>query len=313
MSVDVEENEIIRLTTTALELATTAVHMDNSLQLIPACDYYDKCILHLDEVLNKLPATSPEYSELMNLRTKYDDRMETLRDIEKSRFELTTLTGGSGGSGGSTAAEAKKIHRQRKKRQSLVMFEEDEQLDQFLDNVETHKFEQPPVDVLRRPYWHMRLISRAINHGEFLTPAIFIPKSVWKQLGVKFSGLHAKTSAFKTLIYLIETSVEPLVFDETEHTLNNAFLTLKSLLEELVILQNQLSKSFPFIREVQLGGQDKDTKKVSVKRKIISYHSPALVIIPYGLLLLYLCVLVLVGVSHIESCIDLWEECEEVR
>ena len=235
--------------------------MDNSLQLIAACDYYDKCILHLDEVLNKLPVSSAEWTDLMSLRSKYDDRMETLRDIEKSKFELSSLTGSvSSGSGtgtgtgtGAGSSEGKKTHRQKKKRQSLVQFEEDDQLEHFLDDAESHQFQQPPADVSRRPYWHMRLISRAINHGEFLTPTIFIPKSVWSQLGVKFSGLHAKTNAFKSLIYLLDTAVAPLVFDETEHSLTNAFLILKNLLEELVVLQNQLAKSFPFIREVHLG------------------------------------------------------------
>ena len=48
--------------------------------LVGACDYYDKCILTIDEVLNKLPHNSSEWKKLLEIRVNYDDRMELLRE-----------------------------------------------------------------------------------------------------------------------------------------------------------------------------------------------------------------------------------------
>ncbi len=115
-----DESEIVKLTTAALDLAVTAVHFDNTLHLVGACDYYDKTILHLDEVMNKLPRSSEEWQQLMQLRTKYDDRLETLREIEKSRHDISMLSLGGDGNSGS-----RKGLKPKQRRQSHVAFEED--------------------------------------------------------------------------------------------------------------------------------------------------------------------------------------------
>ena len=52
----------------------------NPQNLVGACDYYDKCILTIDEVLNKLPHSSVEWKKLLEIRLQYDDRMELLRE-----------------------------------------------------------------------------------------------------------------------------------------------------------------------------------------------------------------------------------------
>lgn len=234
------EPEILRLTQVALELANLAVHYDTMQQTVVACDYYDKCILHLDEVLNKLPMGSREWNALMQLRGKYDDRMETLRDMENSKFDIGGLVGGDG----------KKINKTPKRRkQSLVLFEEDEQLT-TLDQSQTNKLLEPPTSIIQLPYWQMKVVQRTILNGGFLTPTLFVPKNVWNQYGVKFSGIVAKSSAFKDMINLISTHIEHITLENSEESFENAAMVLKGLLEEFISLQNQLSKSFPFIREV---------------------------------------------------------------
>ena len=95
-----EENEILQLTQEALKLATAAVHFGIYMQclsifarlriiltdscvppnLVGACDYYDKCLLTIDEALNKLSHNSNEWKNLLEIRLQYDDRMELLRE-----------------------------------------------------------------------------------------------------------------------------------------------------------------------------------------------------------------------------------------
>ena len=258
-----DDNNLIRLATSALELANTAVHFDNKQNLIGACDYYDKCILHIDEVLSLLSVGSIEWNEFASLRSKYDDRMETLRDLEKGKFDMS-LSLGSGNAGGSIDKK-QQVKIAKRKRQSMLMFEEVSFMNAITD---TKEYISPPVESTKRPYWQMRVLHDSIKEGAYLTPSIYIPTSVWTQVGVKFAGLHAKTTAYKSLVHLMGT-LASLPFDDTEHALMNALLSLKSVSEEIVLLQNHLSKSFNFIREVVVDVEDKD-KETSTKSQVTS-------------------------------------------
>lgn len=83
-----EQNaEVVQLLREALELCETACKFDNMMNSVAACDYYDKTILHLDETLNRLPMACSEYGILMELRSKYETRMETLRAVRFIRFD----------------------------------------------------------------------------------------------------------------------------------------------------------------------------------------------------------------------------------
>ena len=250
------DNDLIRLATTALELANTAVHFDNKQNLIGACDYYDKCILHIDEVLSLLPVGSIEWNEFASLRSKYDDRMETLRDLEKGKFDMSLSLGSSGQN--NTSAERKPAKSTKRKRQSLLLFEEDSFLNMSSSSLQAKEYVAPPVEPAKRPFWQMRNVQNSITEGAYLTPCIYIPSAVWSQVGVKFAGLHAKTTAYKSLIHLMST-LASLPFDDTEHALMNALLSIKSVSEEIVLLQNHLSKSFNFIREVSVPVEEKES------------------------------------------------------
>jgi hypothetical protein len=84
------ELDLVSLAQAALDLANTAIHFDNRHNQVGACEYYDKAILHIDEVLPQLPEHSALYHDYMSLRTRYDERMETLRELtlEKSRYDM---------------------------------------------------------------------------------------------------------------------------------------------------------------------------------------------------------------------------------
>lgn len=146
------EHEVVRLTQVALELATFAVHFDAMQQTVSAIDYYDKSILHLDEVLNKLPVSSKEWASIVQLRIKYDERMETLRDMENSKFELSSFQLVSADSSSKRAAKTS-----RRKRQSLVDFEEDGRLMDVETLQVVSPFMPPPSSIMQRPYWQMKV------------------------------------------------------------------------------------------------------------------------------------------------------------
>ena len=124
-------------------------------------------------------------------------------------------------------------------------------------------YEPPPTSTLKMSYWQLRIIGNSIENGGYLTPNLYIPKNLWTQYGVKFSGLSAKTSAFQTIIANLNNHLSILdlpIIDENNiedensqlnllQCLRNAHAALKSISEEFNNLQNQLSKPFPFIRE----------------------------------------------------------------
>lgn len=75
----------------AYDLVITACKFDREGQYVDACDYYDKAILHLDESLNKFDEGSDVYSELYELRTKYENRLEILRNVSKEMLAFCLM------------------------------------------------------------------------------------------------------------------------------------------------------------------------------------------------------------------------------
>jgi len=272
------EHEVIRLTKEALDLLTTAVHFDKANSLVGACDFYDLAILNIDEVLNKLTPYSPIWNSLMSKRTMYDARLEYLRDLENSKFDFSSLSLGLE----SESDISKSPTRSKKRRQSHVPFEDlhieppiviDDDDDGSNSsnnnniNIENPNrrivYEPPPTSTIKTSYWQLRIIANTIEHGGYLTPTLYVPKNLWSQFGVKFSGLSAKTAAFQTIVSNLNNHLsivdipvgdENTIEDENTQlnllqNLRNAHAALKSILEEFNNLQNQLSKPFPFIRE----------------------------------------------------------------
>jgi hypothetical protein len=252
----------------ALDLAKAACHLDNLNNVLGACDYYDKSILIIDEVLSKIPASNVQYTALAEIRNKYDDRLEYLRAVESSKYDLS-----------SPPPKQTTFSSNRRKRQCHVVFEEDEQLLSAISDGGSGLFcglqESPPSNSLQLPYWQMRMITRTIENGGFLTPAVYIPKNVWTQLGVKFSGLSAKTLAFQGIVsvlinYIFEISIPPNTAEQEapplkDITIHQILTSMRSCREELHKLQNQLSKPFPYIRE--LGPEDHGQPKRQVTMK----------------------------------------------
>lgn len=66
-----------------------------------------------------------------------------------------------------------------------------------------------------RPYWLMKILSKTIRDGGYLTPKIYVPKSVWYehvwtnltclnsvtrfQYGVKISAIQTKSASWEAI------------------------------------------------------------------------------------------------------------------
>ena len=246
---DESSEEIMILTQEAYKLAATAFHFDKMQNFVGACDYYDKCILNMDEVLNKLNPDSAEWKRLYEIRSKYDDRMEVLRENDTANsFSLTSLAVGK------TETKPSNTIRLPRSRRRLSEAETD-----FKDISwnETSQ-EAPPEDTTEVTYWLLRNLRRTMESGGFLTKDLFIPKRIWIQNDVKFSGLGAKIAAFEIIIKLITNHTEALYLSLDEDSLDLADAAFNFVYEELVSLQNNLSKPFPYIKELSQSGSRDD-------------------------------------------------------
>ena len=254
--------DLIRTLNEALYFAGAACQFDNANEIQLSCEQYDKTVLYIDEVLGKLSEDTVQHSKLLLLRNSYNDRLEFLKHYNGSKGDLAQVN------------EAKNLSNSLKKRISYVAFKEDKRLLDGLainDCAPSRQCEKRPESLLKLPYWQMRFVLESISMGSFLTPSIFIPSTVWSQSGVKFCGLSMKTSAFQTIIAIIK-DVKFIDKDRTNifkslSTLSALFSDLKNANDLMIILQNQLSKPFPYIKEVPL---DESSKSNAIKGQVLN-------------------------------------------
>lgn len=231
------DSDIIILIQDALQLASAACHFDRAQNFVLACDYYDKALLNIDEVLNKLPFQSAEWARLLEIRSDYDDRMEHLREAESLNFNI--LGGGT------------KVSTDNTTKRARMRFIDESRFNEAI--AENLTFQAPSDAEHELPYWQLKNIKISISSGGFLTSSIFLPKKLWTQSGAKISGLSTKSAAFEFIINCISTShleTLPQRVDESSMDLLEAALIL--IEEEFFMLQNQLSKSFSYIKAIPL-------------------------------------------------------------
>eukprot|EP01034_Spumella_vulgaris_P022718 gene22718-28874_t len=119
-----------------------------------------------------------------------------------------------------------------------------------VDNTgQSTSLESQPENLAEIPYWQLRNINRTIQDGGFLTNNIFIHKKIWSQTGTKFSGVTAKNAAFEIILQCVLNNVEGLYLCDDDDSLALAQTAFSTVEDELVALQNQLSKPFPYIKE----------------------------------------------------------------
>lgn len=264
---------VLKLASDALDLVQRAIYFDTTGgNTIAACDYYDLAILNIDEVLNKLNPASFEWHTLLDIRQKYDDRLEFLRELESSKYDLSILHARDGGGDKSPDPNTKIFTTKFGRKKQMPVAFEDMNVPP-IDDSEFGELEKPPASLAGVPYWQLRLINRTIRTGGYLSPTLYVPPVIWTQVGVKFSGLQAKTTAFQNIVSITNTHLSylkmPPVVDAAQSMtadmmtdiiskITAAFAAMKLIHEDFVHLQNQLSKPFPFIKEVVLQEESKE-------------------------------------------------------
>lgn len=225
------EVKVITLIKEALNLAKTAVHFDSNYNYSGACDYYDKSILTIDDIIKELPTNSDEWLYFINQRTKYDERLELLRYYLISQVST-----------GSILTPTVISNNEINKKKNIDFIETD---------IENYKLENIPEENAEIPYWLLRNIKQTMTTGGFITKDIFVIKDIWQQNDLKFSGINTKITAFEIIIKLITTNIDTLYISDDEDSLSLAEIAFMNIYNELYHLQNHLSKPFPYIKELK--------------------------------------------------------------
>lgn len=249
--------EIFNLMSEVLNLAKVACHFDRNHNYVGACDYYDNCILTIDEVLNNINPESENWKLLMEMRTKYEDRMEYLRELETSKFNFPFSNKSEEHIGTSSS------------RKKNIIFSDETNFSSIQDREEF--INSYPLFEFEGPYWILSNIKNTIESGGFLTKEIFVPKKVWLQSDIKLNGITAKITAFDMISKLITDSMEPLFFCNDEISINEAERSTSLVLDELITIQNHLSKPFPYIKEHIKERENSVNKKYQSKNQVLIY------------------------------------------
>mmetsp|Transcript_9172 Transcript_9172/g.13825 ORF Transcript_9172/g.13825 Transcript_9172/m.13825 type:complete len:428 (-) Transcript_9172:123-1406(-) len=231
MSMSQAQAEIKSLLLKARDLAAVACHYDEDGELVKASQSYDESIIYIDEVLGKIPSSCDAWQLLMIYREKYNTRMEKIRYIEMSQRDTSGMS-------------PPKL----KRRMSKVPF--NDKLSPI--ELKAPPREDPPQSLLRRPYWLLRVLGRVIEKGGYISSRVYVPKLVWSQFGVKFSGLGVKTAAFENLAIYTTAHIRANELPMDATTTRVALYALKRFRHELVGIQNNLAKPLPYIKEVSL-------------------------------------------------------------
>ena len=250
-SMNNSSSKLVELLQESLHLAKTSCHFDSTHNYVGACDYYDKTIITIDDVMKMIPINSKEWIKLLNLRTKYDERLELLRYFMLTQSSTGTLLSpvilnsndsnisgsNNNNNNGNSNYNHTVIHRRNAEFHEI--------------DLSNYSIPDLPNQSILTPYWVLSNIKQIIEHGGFITTDIFCPHNIWYQQDLKFSGISTKTAAFEIIIKLITNQIETLYLSLDEDSLTLAEAAFINISEELFNLQNQLSKPFPYIKELK--------------------------------------------------------------
>ncbi|ORY40307.1 hypothetical protein LY90DRAFT_418999 [Neocallimastix californiae] len=111
-----------------------------------------------------------------------------------------------------------------------------------------------------RPFWLMRLLSRSMYEGGYLTPRLYVPRQLWYQRGVKYVAIDTKYQACINLVQHLQKIRNTKVENCSE-----VYEVLRGLENEMEAIQNMLSKKLKFIDEIiELGAVVSLDKKINM-------------------------------------------------
>ncbi|ORX41690.1 hypothetical protein BCR36DRAFT_587803 [Piromyces finnis] len=107
------------------------------------------------------------------------------------------------------------------------------------------KPEMLPQKIILRPFWLMRLLSRSMYEGGYLTPRVYVPKQLWYQKGVKYVAIEAKYQACINLLQHLQK-----IKDTSLENPSEVYEVLMILETETSAIQNMLAKKLKYIDEI---------------------------------------------------------------
>jgi len=105
--------------------------------------------------------------------------------------------------------------------------------------------EMLPQKIILRPFWLMRLLSRSMFEGGYLTPRVYVPKQLWYQKGVKYVAIETKYQACINLLQHLQKIKNTNVENPSE-----IYEVLVVLESETSAIQNMLAKKLKYIDEI---------------------------------------------------------------
>lgn len=213
----------------SLEISEAAVFYDYHGQFPLAIDNYKQSCL----LLKSIP---PDINDTNIIKlTK-----EILEKYENRITDLTLMVGDA-------AQVSSKISEQTEIENSIESITENKSLSSpFINSITENKF--------LLPLSFLNFVSLSISNGCFLTSTIYISKSLWKPMDIKFVGLQTKRLAFEGILESFVKYIQPIVSCNLRITdnLHNILKIFKVVMDEYLLLRNQLSKPFPYIKEILL-------------------------------------------------------------
>lgn len=104
----------------------------------------------------------------------------------------------------------------------------------------------PPTSVLYKPYWLMRVWRATMVQGGYVTPKLYIPKSLWYQYGCKFAALQTKVQSCEAILEVLMKLRE---CGKDRHDVLER--ELDGCCAQLDVVQNSLHFHLSFIAEVK--------------------------------------------------------------
>lgn len=249
---------------------------------------------------------SDNYTQLVNLISKYSKRIEELDVIINAASSNLTKNVKN-----TKKVSVKSKRSGLNKRQSRVPFNDMdivdyeskmlEQQNYVLQMQRNHQIDEIQLvdnedftPELFYPFSLLSSIRQTVVTGGFLTNyttssdeskntkpsnSLYIPRAMWTQLDLKFSALSTKHAAFDSITNVINQHTA--AFQTVAHANTNLHLlstcqalrfSIKSMIEEFVQVQNNLSKPFPFIREIM---KSKNHQSVAVDTQSTSDSAAA--------------------------------------
>jgi len=223
-----QSKEIMKRIVPALQYATLAVDLDRKGNPVAAITNYKLAVKILEVEL-----------ELINDDNKI--KMETLTRQYSDRIE-----------------ELEKLFPVASSRQSMGPIRLDFTEESYIGDMP----EKPPTNPALQPFWLMRVFSKTISQGGYLTPDIWLSPTTWVQSGSKANlAMSTKQTSYETLLQW------SLKFNEMKTEDTEAISKeLENYCVQLGIIQNTLSKALGYVPEYLEDTPKKDKGGLSFKK-----------------------------------------------